>query len=329
MHASINTSMTPIRASLDLILPPEGLGARLASSGPFFYPRIAAGTRGLQVLIMNGTNQLKSGFTGTQGVALAGVPAGCCWLARVCCLVALIGLAACQPDALERSPSGDTVGSGSTTDIPIKLQGGIEVAGARDEVRVPAVITLDEGWLEVIACIEGTREHESIVVSSVVPSVVHAALLLIGVEPGRPAGWDSGTNTPIPPEGGELEVFVAWMDPTTGEPVEHPVQDLLFTERSVSPPGFVFAGSMVAPNPPSLGPGEHYVADYAGTIVGLATFGDELVAAREVLSPEEAVEPRAWRVRSGILPPPGSAATLILRRPSERSDGPEGRRVAE
>ena len=194
---------------------------------------------------------------------------------------------------------------------------------------MPGLVALDEGWLEVIACIEGSREHESIVVTSAVPSMVHAGLLLIGLEPGRPASWDRQTNSSMPPEGSEIEVRISWIDSSSGEPIERSVRELLFTERSVAAPNFVFAGSMIAPNPPSLGPGEHYVADYAGTIVGLATFGDELVAAREVLSPEEAIEPRAWRVRSGILPPPGSSVTLILSRPSEVSDGSERSGVAE
>ena len=62
-----------------------------------------------------------------------------------------------------------------------------------------------------------------------------------------------------------------------------------------------------------MGPGEHYVADYAGNIVGLATFGDEVVAMAEVHSPETAKEPEAWRIKSGSLPRVGTPVRLILR----------------
>ncbi|MCH2162423.1 MAG: YdjY domain-containing protein [Phycisphaerales bacterium] len=238
------------------------------------------------------------------------------WLNGLTVAVFCLGLlGGCRTD----SPAGVAAPGGSEpvgrSRAPIALQGGIEVSRDRREIRVPASVALDEGWLEVVACIPGTREHESIVVSDVTPSVVHAALLLIGAEPGHPGGYDQQRRQPTPPAGSPILVSVAWQDPDTGSRTERSVQELLVTDQEIAPPGFVFAGSLMAPNPPSLGPGEHYVADYVGTIVGLATFGDELVAAQEFHSPEQSVEPQAWRIRSGILPRSGTPVELILRRP--------------
>ena len=51
---------------------------------------------------------------------------------------------------------------------------------------MPASIACNSGWLEQVACMVGTREHESLVVVEAKPSEVHAALLLLGLEPGTP-----------------------------------------------------------------------------------------------------------------------------------------------
>ena len=91
--------------------------------------------------------------------------------------------------------------------------------------------------------------------------------------------------------------------------------DAVEDERGTPDLQWVFAGSSFHPNPPAMGPGEYYAADYAGTIVGLTTFGDEVVAAVEVRSPESGIDAPVWTIRKGVLPPPGSRVTLVLRRP--------------
>jgi len=181
-------------------------------------------------------------------------------------------------------------------------------------LSVPGVIALEEGWLEVVACMAGTREHEAIFVTPVKPSVVHAALLLMGAVPGSPAQYDRTTGRTIPAKGEFLEVALEW-DQQDGSTHHVQVAELLDADRELDAPLFVFSGSMIVPNSASMGPGEHYVADYAGNIVGLATFGDEVVAMAEVHSPETATEPEAWRIKSGSLPRAGTHVRLILRLP--------------
>ena len=44
-------------------------------------------------------------------------------------------------------------------------------------------------FLEVLVCSRDTREHESLVVTDVKPSSVHAALLMLGMTPGTPGSW--------------------------------------------------------------------------------------------------------------------------------------------
>ena len=72
-------------------------------------------------------------------------------------------------------------------DSPVIDVEGVAVWPQKVEIR--AVVCLDAGWLEQIACSPGTREHEALVVVEIPPSDVHAALLSAGFEPGSPGRW--------------------------------------------------------------------------------------------------------------------------------------------
>ena len=172
---------------------------------------------------------------------------------------------------------------------------------------------MQEGWLEVGVCRQGTREHETVVATTCLPSVVHAAMLLAGFEPGSPA-WYAADGSSGPASGDPVAVEIHIEDESGVKRIV-PLASAVDDERGDPDLRWVFAGSSFQPNPPQMGPGEFYTADYAGTIVGLTTFGDEVVAALEVRSPEIGIDPAVWKIRPGVLPPPGSPVTLVLRRP--------------
>ena len=75
-------------------------------------------------------------------------------------------------------------------------------------------------------------------------------------------------------------------------------------------PAFVFAGSRFRRLPDGS---ERYAADDSGSIVGLVTFGDEVVAMRTVIPDKVDVAPAAWKARTDDIPPEGSAVTVIIR----------------
>ena len=58
----------------------------------------------------------------------------------------------------------------------------------------------------------------------------------------------------------------------------------------------------------------HYVADMTGSIIGLVTFGDEVIGFSRVIADQDAVQPPSWEVRTDHVPPRGTEVTLILRR---------------
>lgn len=222
----------------------------------------------------------------------------------VVAVVVLASIGGCAvSSAVREADAGATHANDPTI---VELEGDVHVVVGGGRVDLPGWIALSEGWLEVAVCRQGTREHESIVATMVRPSVVHSAMLLAGFEPGSPAVYR--TDAPPEPAHGAPVTISLEIDGAAAIPLIAAIED----ERGNPSLEWVFAGSGFRPNPESMGPGEFYMADYAGTIVGLTAFGDEVVAAVELRSPEIGIDPAVWRVRPGVLPPEGTPVRIVL-----------------
>ncbi|MAD79177.1 MAG: hypothetical protein CMJ51_07400 [Planctomycetaceae bacterium] len=228
-----------------------------------------------------------------------------------------LGCRTIDPSVSDPDPVASPVAKAISESIPeprrITLEGDVVVTVDGGRVEMPGWIALSEGWLEVAVCRQGTREHEAIVATVALPSVVHSGLLLAGFKPGSPARYRA-EMPPLPASGDHIEIDL--MFELDQQRVTIPLGRAIDDERGDPAPEWVFAGSGFRPNPPSLGPGEFYVADYAGTLIGLTTFGDEMLAAVEVRSPEIGVDPPVWQIRPGVLPPEGTPVTVVYRRPT-------------
>lgn len=211
---------------------------------------------------------------------------------------------------------------GAPDDRRAERSPGAGPAGTR-WVEVDAIVCQSDDWLEQIACTPGTREHESLVVADVVPSQVHAVLLLAGFEPGRPGRWeevarDDAGGPPRfvfdPPVGTALDVRFRWQDPA-GHRHDVPASAWI-TDADAGRPfprrPWIFGGSRMVR--PGTSPDTLYLADATGSLVGLVTFGDEVIGFSEVYADQADVQPPQWVVRRSALPPPGTPLRLVLRR---------------
>ncbi len=219
----------------------------------------------------------------------------------------------------------DSLRSEADPAAPVVLRpfAGIVVRLDASTVEIQAWTCLEAGWLEQVACSPSSREHESLVVIKAKPSEVHAALLLAGFEPGSPGTWtyidDELKFTQ--PTGERLDVLVRYQN-STGDAVQTPISTWIQDhsgQHDFPDEPWVFGGSAFQENPEWMGPGEHYVADMTGSIIGLVTFGDEVIGFSRIIADQDAVQPPSWEVRSDHLPPRGTEVTLILRR-AARSD---------
>lgn len=80
---------------------------------------------------------------------------------------------------------------------------------ARTRVVMVGKVCLRQGQLEMFACPEGTKEHESVLSVPVEAFKVHAALLAIGVKAGRPVQFVPEYRSA---SGSEIDVALYWTD---------------------------------------------------------------------------------------------------------------------
>jgi len=104
-------------------------------------------------------------------------------------------------------------------------------------VDLEGSVCLDRGYLELIACTKGSKEHESIVAIEARPMHIHAALLLLGANPGNPAMRrpidEQGSRwIDVPPKGDPVDVSLVFKN-REGKMVERPISD--FVARSGNP----------------------------------------------------------------------------------------------
>ncbi len=144
-------------------------------------------------------------------------------------------------------------------------------------------------YLEMLITGPDTREHESLLVSTIKPSNLHAGLLAAGFDPGAPVKTDdSGNRTAATGdaltievrvgEDGEWSPLIAWVVTVEdGDPLE---ADSSWT-------GLVFAGSAVVE-------GKGYIADREGGLVSLTPFGFEVVSPAWLVSPDASTDEPEW-----------------------------------
>ncbi len=179
-----------------------------------------------------------------------------------------------------------------------------------------AWVCLDEGWLEQVVCGPGTREHESLMVSDVPASGIHAGLLLLGLEPGRPGRWreEGAAVVALPPQGPGVRVAVRWIDESGRERsdgVDGWIRDVS-DGASFPTDRWIFAGSIELDGRDAEQAGVRYLADRSGSIIGLVTFGDELLAAGDVIPDAADVHAPEWIAATSAVPPVGTEVTVEL-----------------
>lgn len=171
--------------------------------------------------------------------------------------------------------------------VPIRL----------DDPRAPRV------YLEQLVCTPDTKEHESVLVTKARPSQVHAALLAINLNPGRPATWEQQGNkmVPIAPKGDAVRIELIYVN-AAGERIIDPPSRWVkhATTNAAWPEGhWVFAGSIMV----TRAGREVYEADAGGTLIGLTSFGTEVLAWPTPISPDSQQQEPEWIADAAHVPP--------------------------
>ena len=229
---------------------------------------------------------------------------------------------------------------------PVKLPG-IVIDFEKRCVDLEATVCLDRGFLELVACAKGSKEHESIVAVAARPMHIHTALLLLAAKNGNPAmrkqvGEEEKRWVNIPPRGDPIDVLLVTTN-KDGKAIERPISDFVIrsservdevdgavitalnqTEKRGNekearlPHTFLFAGSHLHDNGP--GP-RQYLADLSGNVISIATFGDELLCLPFHQTQDN--DALMWQIKRKSLPKVGTKVTLRLRPKKKQTPGPD------
>jgi hypothetical protein len=119
----------------------------------------------------------------------------------------------------------------------------------------------------MLACLVGTKEHESVVAVFSNAQTVHAGLLAIGADQGKPVKWDPY----VPPSGSEIQVFALWRD-EEGNKKKIDTREwvrVVGTEDDTLATNWVFAGSMMWTDPDT---GEQRYQAESGDLICVSNF---------------------------------------------------------
>ena len=218
-----------------------------------------------------------------------------------------------------------TLGACTAQDTPARARAlspydGITIRLASRTVEVQAWTCRDSGAIIQIACAANTREHESLLVVAPQPSEIHAALHMAGFADGSPGHWirQDDESRFVPPTGAAVDISVR-CEPGPGQFVEVPISYWVrHADDMTTPPGntWIFGGSHVAESPAWVGGEARLAADLTGSVIGLATFGDEVLGFPQGFA-DPAGDPAGWSIRSPRVPPIGTPVTLLLRPAAE------------
>jgi hypothetical protein len=188
-------------------------------------------------------------------------------------------------------------------------------------------------YLEQMICAPDSKEHESLVMTRAKPSHLHAALLAISLTPGFPGSFKpdpdhKGKLLAVPATGDAVRITITCTSPAPSgtsadaagipRPITTPITDWVVNantgarfadaSRNDDPTGFVFSGSrMVARQGREL-----YDADGTGTIVGLTSFGSEVISWRQTISPDSWIDEPVWICDTSRVPKMGTPVIVRI-----------------
>jgi hypothetical protein len=175
----------------------------------------------------------------------------------------------------------------------------------RKELVVGGTVVLDRGPLELFACPKGTKEHEAVVAVDAKAQIVHAGLLALGLEPGRPVSFDPEY---APATGPVVKIRMRWMR-KDGKVAETPAQDWIRDTRTGKPMAadWVFVGSSFWKDETT---GEEFYQADGGDLVCISNFPTATLDLP--IASSQSNEALLFEVMEGVVPPRDTAVEMIL-----------------
>ncbi len=227
----------------------------------------------------------------------------------------------CAPGNEQDSDKTDSAAEKETAKDCVELPGGGRLylkPKEQKRLELDGVIIQQNINIELVACAEGGKDHESVIAVKCSPEEVHAALLLLGLRDKNAfgGGGPKKLGDPTKPLGDPMMVLVRWDE--NGKPKEVRAEDLIVdcrTKGTLGHVGWVFAGSVfvdeIDVETGKTTGRQVYLASQVKTLV--ATYHDPT----SILDLPVAEDSNNMYFANGnMLPARGTKATLVLRPPT-------------
>lgn len=201
---------------------------------------------------------------------------------------------------------------------------GLKVDADKKEIRLDATISTEldryrdelKGAIEYLACSEGGKEYESLLVLKAEPQAIFDALKQIGASPGKFAHEDAEGKL-VPPKGDPLRLWVQWK---RGEKVTKVRAESLVLSRerraSLKPMDWIFTGSRMTWPLDEESDEQVLEATLMKNIIGLH-YADRSVLLQNPL-PEANLD-NLYEANRKQMPAPGTSVTLVIQNPPRKA----------
>jgi hypothetical protein len=170
---------------------------------------------------------------------------------------------------------------------------------------IRARITLTDGYLEHLLCLEQTKEHESVLATEAPAQNIHTGLLLTGAKEGHPVRFVPKFE---PPAGTPIRIELEWTD-KEGKVQRANAKDFVTDQKSKKPLDidWVFAGSTWIKNPDT---NEAYYAANSGDLFTVSNFTSAILDLPIASSADDSS--RSFVANTSRIPPRGTRVTMFL-----------------
>ncbi len=203
---------------------------------------------------------------------------------------------------------------------------GVGIDRTRGLCSIPVDVCIRDALLEYMLVGPGGAAHESLFSTSVAPSVLNAALILLGAEPGSNANWypkdprpsdadlEKGVSPWVVelPKGFSFYLYAGWKQ--GGETYFFRVEDLLrdlSKGRGMQRHKWVYLGSrMVAAGDRDHKEAQAFAADLYQNVINISYFPEGFTVLTAALA--ECVEQTIWMPNAWLLPDRGEHVRLFF-----------------
>ncbi|HPD17612.1 MAG TPA: YdjY domain-containing protein [Planctomycetota bacterium] len=234
-------------------------------------------------------------------------------LHRTVALAFVCLLASCSAaEDAPKAPAPPAKGAPQLPDIRLDLKAGT--------VEIDGTFCVGEYPLELLVCQNTMKDYESMISSPAKPSLLHTALLALGL---KPRVRDQKEPGRVLREGDPVDVLLRFT--RDGKEVTVEPRELIVnveTKEHIAATPFVFFGSFLFPDPED-GKRMIYLGDSEQWLIGL--LGD--TASVIDLPPEAAGKYGALGIDTKVAPPKGSKVTVVMRPSKDRkpAGAPKGK----